>query len=68
MLNQESAQENEKQRLLWNFEIKTGHLILARRTHLVIVKKKKKKKRKENLPTNVLGRTGRPQTKIKRLA
>ena len=42
-----SVLENETQKLLWDFEIQTDHLISARRPDPVIVKKKKKKKRKK---------------------
>ena len=42
MHNQEFTLENEILELLWNFEIQTDHLILARWSHLVIVNKKKK--------------------------
>ena len=48
MRNSESVLENESYKLLWDFEIQTSHLILARRPDLVIINnKKKKKKRKE---------------------
>ena len=47
MHNPESALENETYKILGNFEIKTDHLIPARRADLEIVKKKKKKKKKE---------------------
>ena len=36
----ESVLENEKYKIFWNFEIKTDHLFLARRSHLVLIKKK----------------------------
>ena len=38
--NPESVQENETQKLLWDFEIQTNHLISARQPDLVIVNKK----------------------------
>ena len=41
MHNPESVLENETQKLLWDFDIQTGHLTLARRTDLLIVNKKK---------------------------
>ena len=44
MLNQESVQENETQKLLWDFKIQMDHLILARWPDQVIFYKK------ENLP------------------
>ena len=43
--NSESIQENKMHKILWDFEIQTDHLILARRPDLVIVNKKKRKKR-----------------------
>ena len=43
-MNYESVLENEKHKILWDFEIQTDHLILARRPDLVIVNKKKKKR------------------------
>ena len=45
--NPESVLENETQKLLWDFEIQTDHLISARRSDLVIVKKKKKKRKRK---------------------
>ena len=35
--NPESVLENETHKILWDFEIQTVHLILARRPNLVIV-------------------------------
>ena len=52
MHNPESVRENETHKSLWDFEIRTDHVIVARRPDLIIVKKKKKKrknKEKENL-------------------
>ena len=43
--NPESVQENEKHEILWDFELQTDHLILARRPDLAIVNNKKKKKK-----------------------
>ena len=37
----ESIIENEKQKILWAFEIQSHHLILARRPDLVLINKKK---------------------------
>ena len=52
MHNQESAQENEMHKLLWDFEIQTDHQISARRPDLIIVNNnKKKKKRKKEIRT-----------------
>ena len=39
---------NETQKLIWDFDVQTDHLILARRPDLIMIKKKKKEK-KENL-------------------
>ena len=36
----ESIQENEMHKILWDFEIKTDHLILAKKADQVIVNKK----------------------------
>ena len=44
MHNSESILENETHKLLWDFKIKTDHLISVRRPDLVIIKKKKKKR------------------------
>ena len=41
----EAVLENETHKLPWYLEIKTDHLLSARRPDLVIVKKKKKKKK-----------------------
>ena len=46
MHNLESGLENETHKILWEFEIKTDHLISVRRQNLEKVKKKKKKKKK----------------------
>ena len=53
MQNAESVQENEAHKILWDFEIQTYHLILARRPDFLILKKKKKN---EKLPYNGLCR------------
>ena len=37
--------ENDTHKLLWDFDIHTDHLILARRPDLIIINKKKRKKR-----------------------
>ena len=39
----ESILENETQKVLWEYEIKTNHLISARRPDLEIVNKQTKK-------------------------
>ncbi len=41
MHNPASVLENDTHKLLWNFDIKTDHLIPARRPDLVIFNKKK---------------------------
>ena len=41
MQNPESVLEKETQKLLWDFEIQTGHIISARRPDLVIDKEKR---------------------------
>ena len=41
MHNPESILENEKHKILWDFEKQTNHLILARQPDLVIVNQKK---------------------------
>ena len=38
----ESAQENETHRILWDFQIQTDHLILAKRPDVVIINTKKR--------------------------
>ena len=55
----ESVLENEMHKLLWDFEIQTYHLILARWLDLLMVKKK--------LPNSGLCRPGRPQTENQRM-
>ena len=47
MPNQESVLENETQKILWDSEIQTDHLISARQPDLEMVKKKKKKKKEQ---------------------
>ena len=42
MYNSESVLENKTHKLLWDFEIQTDHLILARRRDIVIVNKIKR--------------------------
>ena len=41
MHNPASLLENETHKLLWDFDIQTDHLILARRPKLMIIKKNK---------------------------
>ena len=56
MHNPKSVLENETHKLLWDFEIQTDHLILARRSGLEIVnnkKKKKKEKKKKREPAEL---------------
>ena len=45
MYKLECARKNETHKILWEFEIQTDLLILARRPDLVIISKKKKKKK-----------------------
>ena len=42
MHNPESVLENDTHKLLWDFDIRTDHLITARRPNLIIINKKKK--------------------------
>ena len=43
MHKSQSARQNETHKNLWDFEVKTDHLISARRPDLMIVHKKKKR-------------------------
>ena len=43
----ESILENKTQKIVWDFEIQTDHLIPDRRPNRVIVNQKKKKKKKK---------------------
>ena len=61
MHSPEPVQKNETHKLIWDFEIQTDHLILARQPNLAIVKKKKK-----NLPKSRFCHPGSPQSKTKR--
>ena len=51
MQDPESVLENVTDKIIWDFDIQTDHLISARPQDLVIVKKK------ENLPNNGLCRS-----------
>ena len=62
MLNPESVLENETHKQLWDFDIQTDHLILARRPDLVIFNKKR-----ENLQNSELCYSSWPQSKIERM-
>ena len=44
MHNPALVRENDRHKLLWDFEIHTDHLISARRPDLIIINKKKKKR------------------------
>ena len=67
MHNQESIQENEMHKVLWDFEIQTDHLIFSQTTRFSdSQQKKKKKKKKENLPNSGLRRSGWKQGKSER--
>ena len=46
MHNPAPVLENDSHKLLWDFNIQTDQLILARRADLIIINKKKKKKKK----------------------
>ena len=48
MHNPEYVLENVTHKLIWDFEIKTDHLISVRRPDLGIINTKKKKKKKKN--------------------
>ena len=45
MLNPAPVLENDTHKLIWDFDIQTGHLIATRRPDHIIINKKKKKKR-----------------------
>ena len=62
MHNPESVLENETHKVLCDFEIKTDHLISARRLDIVLVNNNNKI---ENLANGGLWRSGRPQIQIK---
>ena len=59
--NPESVLENETHKIVWDFKLRTDHLITDRRPDQVIVnkKKKKKKKKKERKKKNKEKRTCR---------
>ena len=57
----EFVQENEKNKILWDFEIQTDHFIPTKRPNLVITNKKT-----ENLPSNGFCRPGKPQSENQR--
>ena len=42
MHKSESALENETQKILWDFEIQTDYLILARRPEVILIYKKER--------------------------
>ena len=63
--NPGSVIENETHKLLWNFEIQTDQVILARQPDLVIINNNKKK-RKENLPSSGLCHPGWSQSKTEK--
>ena len=42
--NQATVLGNDTQKLPWDFDIQTDHIILARRPHLIIFNKKKRRK------------------------
>ena len=55
----ESILKNETDKLPWNFEIQTDHLIPARKPDFVIVNKKEKKKKEGKLQNSGLRRPGK---------
>ena len=55
--------KNETHKILWDFEIKTDHLISVRRPDFVIIGEKK---RKENLPKSGLCHSARAQVETER--
>ena len=55
--------KNDTQKLLWDFDIQTDHLISARRPDLIIINKKKKE---ENLQNCRLCYPGRPRHKTEK--
>ena len=57
--------ENEMHKLLWDFVIKTDHLILPRRPDIIIITKKDKKQ-KRNVQNCGLCCPGWPQSKSER--
>ena len=61
MHNPAPVLENDSHKLLWDFNIQTGHLIPARRPDIIIIKPPPKKK--ENLQNCRLCCPGRPQNK-----
>ena len=62
MHKSESVLENERNNILWNFEIQTGQLVPARRPDFVI-SNKTKEKRNENLLYRASCCPSRPQSK-----
>ena len=48
--NQDSVQENDSHKFLWNIELQTDHLITARRPDLIIINKSKRTCRIVNFP------------------
>ena len=46
--NPESIHENEMQKLLWDLGVQMDHLILDKRSDLVVIHKKKKKREPAN--------------------
>ena len=48
MHNPKLVLENDTHKLLWDFDIKTDHLISARRPDFIIINKKKKEKKRKS--------------------
>ena len=61
--NPEPVQGNDTHKFLWDFDIKTDHLISTRKPDLIIINRKKK----ENLQSCRLCCPGRPQNKTERI-
>ena len=51
MHNSDFVQENETQKLLWDFELQMDHLMLARQPDLVFVNKKRERTESWILPS-----------------
>ena len=49
MHNPAPVLENDTNKLLWDFDIQTDHLISARRPALIIINEKKKEKKKKRI-------------------
>ena len=52
--NPASVLKNDTHKLLWDFDIQTGHRISARRPDLIIIDKKRKKKKEKRRTWKIL--------------